>query len=294
MQRRAVLQERTIRARDGRRIEVAEFGDPDGRVVLHCHGGAESRRFCVEAEATATRGVRVVTMDRPGFGDSDDLARTTFTEWVDDVVDVMDDLGVDRFPVIGWSAGGPHALACAAALTERVTAVAAVASAAPVTALDGRHLGALEPVVAAVAAVGPTEAVPLIVEFAAPWVADPESFCDRANASPSSLRVLDHPDWGPNLYAQLRDGFRQGADGPAREFVLLATPWSFDLADVHVPVTVWAGEEDDTVPIGSSVVLAELLPHGSLRRVPGEGHFVIYPKWLEILDGLLATHTTRA
>ena len=131
--------EGTIEARDGRTVAYAEFGDPTGRPVIVCHGSAESRRFEVDHEWTAAQGVRVVTPDRPGFGGSTPLPDRTLLGWADDAADLADALGFDDFSVVGWSGGGPHALAAAHALGERVRAISLIGSFAPFTLVPGAY-----------------------------------------------------------------------------------------------------------------------------------------------------------
>lgn len=104
-----------IEVGDGRRLGYATFGDPDGAPVLNCHGGLVSRTDVAPSDAVARElGLRIISPDRPGIGLTDRLPGHGIGDWArTDVAALVDHLGLDRFSVMGWSAGGPHALAVA-------------------------------------------------------------------------------------------------------------------------------------------------------------------------------------
>ncbi|MDH3675784.1 MAG: alpha/beta hydrolase, partial [Anaerolineae bacterium] len=122
----------TITLNDGRTLGYAEYGNPAGKVVFHFHGGAGSRLERPADKATLTNlGLRFVSTDRPGHGLSDPQPNRKLLDWPDDISQLADYLGLDKFYVMGWSAGGPHALACAYKLADRVLAGAIVSGLAP-------------------------------------------------------------------------------------------------------------------------------------------------------------------
>jgi pimeloyl-ACP methyl ester carboxylesterase len=123
--------DKVLRLRDGRLLRYAEYGDPDGTPLFYFHGSPGSRfeGWFVD-EAARRRGIRVIAFDRPGFG-SDFKPGRTIGDWPDDVVQAADAFGFDRFAILGLSFGGPHALACALRIPERLTSVAIVSSVGP-------------------------------------------------------------------------------------------------------------------------------------------------------------------
>ena len=122
----------TVRTPDGRRLAVSRRGDPDGAPVMLFHGTPGSRLGPVPRPMTLyASGIRLVTFDRPGFGESDRQAGRCVASVAADACTVADALGLDRFAVLGRSGGGPHALACAALVPERVTKAAAMVPLAP-------------------------------------------------------------------------------------------------------------------------------------------------------------------
>jgi pimeloyl-ACP methyl ester carboxylesterase len=115
-----------LRLRDGRSLGYAEYGSRQGAPVFHCHSAGSSRLEHPgrDDEDAAVGAVRLVVADRPGHGLSSFQKRRQLLDWAADVSQLADHLGLDEFAVTGWSAGGPHALACAHALPARVKAVA--------------------------------------------------------------------------------------------------------------------------------------------------------------------------
>src|SRR6478672_5585887 len=122
----------TVAAADGRTLTIAEWGTPDGFPVFLFHGTPGSR-FGGQADASAyaSVGTRVIAYDRPGYGGSDRFPGRRVVDSVADVSAIADSLGIDRFAVSGGSWGGPHSLAVAARLPERVTRAACIAGVAP-------------------------------------------------------------------------------------------------------------------------------------------------------------------
>ena len=131
-----MIQEHRV-AVDGRTLAVLEAGDESGHAVVAIHGTPASgvlwRGLVEDAEA---RGIRLLGYDRPGYGASDPHRGRTVADAAGDVAAIADALGIDRFAVEGGSGGGPHTLACAALLPDRVVAAASLAGVAPYPA-DG-------------------------------------------------------------------------------------------------------------------------------------------------------------
>jgi pimeloyl-ACP methyl ester carboxylesterase len=278
-----------VRLPDGRRMGVATHGDPDGRVVVLNHGTPASRLGHEFTDAPArARGLRVVCPDRPGIGRSDPRPLRTLAGWADDVIALADVLGVDRFAVLGYSGGGPYALAAAAGAPDRVTAVGLMAGAGP---LD--RPGALQ-------GMGKTDLQLLDLVQKRPWAARAllrvlhtgarvsPSFALRSfkrEVSPVDQRVLD--EQGPAIMAFFVEAFRQGPQGVVDDYLLSARPWGFVLEEVRVPVQVWQGDDDLMVPMHQAEDMAARLPNATLHRLPGVGHVSIQLHIGEILDALV-------
>src|SRR3954462_13258439 len=136
----------TIALPDGRTLAYGEWGDPQGRPVVTCHGtpGCRLNRH-PNQDLVRSTGARVITFDRPGYGQSTRLPGRRVVDVVPDAAALADALGLDTFAVVGGSGGGPHALAIAASLPERVTRVACIVGVAPFEALGEAWMRDMDP-----------------------------------------------------------------------------------------------------------------------------------------------------
>jgi pimeloyl-ACP methyl ester carboxylesterase len=269
-----------------RRIGVAWFGADDGATIVRLHGVAGSGAFEVEPTWTMQRGVRVITVERPGFGESDPTPVADLLDWADDVRAVADQLEIDRFSVFAESAGGPHAMAVAWLLRARVTAIATVGGSVPADVPDvseaenEQQRQAVE-----LARKDPTAAAIALRPMIERWHRDPGAALASMVSGPDAS-VLRHPVWGADLVAQVAEGTRH-ADGAAWDFVRLRRAWGFELNEVPQPVAVWQGGADGLVPPKRGRWLASQLPHGTFHLVEGHGHWLLYPRWRDIIDDLV-------
>jgi pimeloyl-ACP methyl ester carboxylesterase len=249
-------------ARDARRhtLSYDDVGDPDGVAVLYLHGGGDSRLSRHPDDAIAAElGVRLVAVDRCGSASRG----RTLRSWSGDVVSLLDTLGIESFGVIGWSAGGPHALAVAAAAPTRVSRVALVGSMPPADGID----------------VLPRDVQRLMrIARVAPRVAARGLEAWGRRPPPPT----GHPDTDA-AYARGRvESFRFGGLWLARELAYLGRPWGFELDEVRAPVTLWWGERDRVCPPSIAADYARRLPRATLRLVD-DTHQLLFSRWREIL-----------
>lgn len=268
----------TLRLADGRRLGYCELGDPSGLALLACHGGSSCRLELRFAEALCRRGsIRLVVPDRPGIGTSDFQPDRRLADWPRDVEALADALGLERFWVMGWSAGGPYALACGWALAARVQGVLVLAGLAPLRdaaqvaqlglALD-RLLLRLGPRAPRLAAAG------LDLLRALPLPA-------KRGALRRSLRASGDPDLGhlsgaavDALVEAWDESLRPGGRGTAWDYRVLAEDWGFQPREVEVKVELWQGLEDRLVPPEHACRLAAEIPGARLVPLAGHGHFL--------------------
>ena len=268
----------TLVLRDGRRLGYGEYGTPDGEPGFYFHGHPGSRLEAGFAdEAAAEAGVRLIALDRPGYGLSDFQPEREIRDWPRNVAETADLLGLDGFSVLGSSGGAPYALACAYALPERVTKAGIVSGVGPYDAPGatqgmrwqnrvGFQLGALFPALAR-----------LIM-----WSMDrqlrrsPERTLDAVAAamSPVDAEIARRPEVRDLLGAVIAEAFRQGSRGAAQDVVLLGRPWGFRLEDIQPPVLLWQGEVDVLVPPAMGRHLAAKIPDCRATFFPDEGHLL--------------------
>ncbi len=278
----------TCRLPDGRTLSFSEIGDPNGFPVIWCHGGLSSRLDAENARAGAdAAGARLIAPDRPGVAESDRLRGRSVADCGRDAVALADHLGLDQLAVVGWSAGGPHALASAAALGDRASAVATIGGIAPLRdRADRKELG--------------LKVDRLLVPLSRrlPWLASlllrrsahrpPERLKDSLIDELSSAdgRVL-----APLPSARISDPFlRAMAHGPrglVDDYRAIGSEWGFDPATIRTPVRVWQGDRDDAVPVSIAERLVGLLRDATLERVPDAGHFLVLEHGTRVFERLL-------
>src|SRR5690349_7432993 len=122
----------TITLSDGRTLAYDDVGDPSGAPVLYTHGFGDSRLTRHPDDSLTERaGVRLITADRPGIGGSDPGPAKSAAERADDLRELADSLGIERFAVLAWSCGSPTGLACGARFPDRVSSIGVAAGFAP-------------------------------------------------------------------------------------------------------------------------------------------------------------------
>jgi pimeloyl-ACP methyl ester carboxylesterase len=238
-------------------LAIDDVGDPAGTPVLYLHGGGDSRLSRHPDDSiAASLGVRLLAVDRCGPA----VPGRTLRTWADEVVAA---LPVDRFAVVGWSAGGPHALAVAAAAPERVTRVALVGSMP--TPEGVRELPR------------DVQSVMRLARFSPRIAARGLEAWGRRPIPPTGDPATDE------AYARGRvESFRDGGLWLARELAYLGRPWGFELVDVRAPVTLWWGERDTVCPPSIGRDYARRLPNATLQLVDGT-HQLLFSRWREIL-----------
>jgi pimeloyl-ACP methyl ester carboxylesterase len=279
----------SLRLSDGRRLGYAVYGAAGGWPVLYCHGGLSCRiDVRSAADAAVAAGVRLIAPDRPGIASSDRLPGRSMGDFAQDVTELADALGLERFAVLGWSLGGQYALMLAQALAPRVTRAAVVAGAIPLDrpgALDA--LNALDRRYITLA-----RAHPARLRAETMWTGRlaqlaPAAFV-RASArqlGPEDAALLQDGDTGRELARAYALAVRDG-HGLVDEYLAFAAPWGFDLTEVQVPVRLWQGDADRLVPPTWADELAAGLPQATVTHVPGAGHLVARSRWPDILGWL--------
>jgi pimeloyl-ACP methyl ester carboxylesterase len=278
-----------------RRLSFDDVGDPDGVPVLYLHGTPDSRlsRHPDDGLATAA-GVRLLALDRPGYGGSDPLPAGTGDGWpavaAADTHAVLDALGIGRCGVLAWSGGALTGVALAALVPERVSALAVVAGLVPRQAYDdpdvraagADRLGTIE----LADSLPPGTLGEAIAPLLAPYP------CDRALAAEHQAGLRDAAGAAelatvPGAAEQLAEGLvvavRRGLAGVAADVEAQARPLGVDLAAVRAPVRLTYGSADAVTPPAFGRWYAAHLPNATLDVVAGGAHFLALTAWARIL-----------
>ena len=280
----------TLRLPDGRQLAWYEYGDAAGLPCVYTTGtpasGLAGRTYDKDA---AEAGVRWISVDKPGYGHSDLQPDRRLLQWPEDVQVLADHLGLDRFAVAGESGGGPHALALAYALPDRVTTAIVVAGLGPGDDPKAREGMKRANRVIHVAAQRAPWALRLAIGAMARTLKD-EQKAQRylakqmAGAPPADRAAYDDPEFATLGLAATRDAFRAGTDGAVQEMRLLTRAWGFRPEDVRTHVDLFHGEQDVNVPVATARRIAAALPDCDARFYPDLGHFLAVPRRREVLD----------
>jgi pimeloyl-ACP methyl ester carboxylesterase len=288
---------RTVSTDGGRTLEVLTAGPPDGLGWLWFPGTPSAAVVLPRLEALADRlGLRMVTWSRPGYGAS---SRRPFAargpRIADDVNDaerVLDAVGVDRFVTVGWSGGGPRALACAALLPARCTGAATLASIAPFDASGLDWSAGMAPDNVAdfeVASRHPKDYAAFQEENFLPLL-DIGS-AEMADGMAGFLTPTDAAAFTGDVAAWLAQMIHrageQGVVGVHDDGLAIVAPWGFDVGSISVPTAVWAGGQDIMVPLAHGRWLAEHIPGAVPHLIDAEGHLTLIDRLEEVLTELL-------
>ena len=284
-----------IPAGNDRTLEVLDAGPEDGFPLVYHHGTPQAAiPFPTLERAAAEHGLRVISYSRPGYGASSPRSDGATTAQVgDDAADtatVLDHLGVGNFLTIGWSGGGPRALACAALLPDRCLAAACCVGIAPAAEYDGDiRDGMAEENVAEYSAIfAGVEELEAFLDIRKGFFAvTAEQVAEGLGAlAPPVDRAALTGELAEYLASSVNAAGRQGIVGWRDDDLTHTRPWGFDLSEIRVPVSLWQGRLDTMVPFAHVEWLAANIAGARAHLVDGEGHISLMQKVPAILEEL--------
>lgn len=286
------MTDKTFQLRDGRTLAYTEHGDLGGKPVFFAHGNPGSRYMRHPDEAIVQElGIRMITPDRPGYGLSDFQPNRTLLDYPDDIAQLAYELGIDQFYILGTSAGGPYVAATAFKLPERVLRGSIVSGAAPFDREDALDGVSKDYRIAYKSATQPAWLLRLLMGMQMRGeLRDPETtwqqILDRASFADRELLSL--PELAEQVQAYRPEAVRNGVKGWVQEAKILVAPWGFPLRAIQPEIDLWYGEQDAIVPPQMGHYLDETIPHTRWHFIRDAGHFLIFAKWREILEALIA------
>jgi pimeloyl-ACP methyl ester carboxylesterase len=281
-----------VRLRDGRRLSYAAAGPPDGFPVLYLHGaiGSPIRRSAVLDAAIARLHIRYLMVDRPGFGASDPRPGRTVADFAADIEDLADAIGFERFSVIGVSAGGPYALACAWALADRLRAAAAVSSIVPASAPS--HAGAVDVRyrLALIALARAPQQAACLADGALGLLRRHPAALARAmavSAPPMERALLAEREAREIATHSFLAATERGTAPMIEDYLVCHRDWGFDPRTARGRVHLWHGAHDRLIPAEHARRLGVTLPNCVWMPVPEDGHFFLRRRLDQILAPLI-------
>jgi pimeloyl-ACP methyl ester carboxylesterase len=264
-----------------RNLRVREAGDPSGMPVLFHHGTPMAGLLAPWwIDDAATRGLRLIAYDRPGYGLSTAHPGRTVGDAASDACAIADALGIERFATWGLSGGGPHALACAALAGDRVIAAASASGVAPFDAKGLDFLAGMgEDNIAEFGAAieGRSSVEPMVKEWAQEMLAaDAQSVMAAVESLVSDVDKAElSGELAEFLHACGQVALGSGVNGWVDDDLAFVKPWGFDVSDIEVPVSIWQGAQDLMVPFSHGQWLVENVRGADSKLIEEFGHFTI-------------------
>ena len=281
----------TIKLKDGRKLGYIDLGRKDAKPLFHFHGFPGSRlEATILADRAIKKNVRVICIDRPGMGLSDFKKNRTLLDWPDDVVELADALGINKFAVEGISGGGPYAASCAYKIPERLT------SCGIISGLASKDLE-IEKKIKLFSVI---RIFPWLFKLMI-WIQS-RGMKDLAKAEKNmkkamkkfpeaDRKILDDPQILSLFIKESAEAFRQGSKGAYCEGKIYARSWGFNLEDISpkLKVYIWHGDADTSVPIAMGRGMCKIIPNCEGKFYPGEGHYsTIFNYYEDIIDALVS------
>lgn len=270
--------EGSLKLKDGRKLAYAQYGDPSGKPIFYCHGGVSSKADVAFAQKYCEdNGFFITAPDRPGIGDSDSRAGRRLLDWADDSRELLDHLGIEKTALLGWSLGGPYALACAYSFPERVSALGTIGGAGQFDDPSAiKQLGLL--VDRLLLTVPDWLHVPFSMGLQAAAFLPPLALKQTllSNLTSASDREIVRSLPLRDSTAFLYESVKKGGMGVIEDYAAVGKPWGFTPSSIHVRTLIWHGEQDDLCPMAVAKVMAESMSHAQFKLVPASGHFLLH------------------
>lgn len=268
-----------LKLEDGRQLSYSKYGKEGGYPIIFLHGSPGSR-VSLEEEMYSRLGVEMIYPERPGYGNSSPNPTANFKSWAQDVVSVLDHLGIEKVDIAGVSAGGAYALACVAYHPNRFRSATLVAAAAPPQTpnyQEGMAFGNR-------LAIWMSKYAPFLIRLASRnfanqsmkypdqvWQKLAKQLCEadqvilqKAKAEGTYSVFLDH----------LKEAFKNGIEGHVADIRTIARPWAIPFECIECPVYLWHGTEDTLSPMAGAKALAASLPSIEAQYLLGHGHLL--------------------
>ncbi|MCE7995672.1 MAG: alpha/beta hydrolase [Roseivirga sp.] len=280
---------------DGRKLGFMEYGDPTGFPVFAFHGTPGSRIwFKEDEEISKALGIQLITVDRPGFGISDQNAARTFLQFADDICELSQFLNLNKFSVMGVSGGGAYSAACAYKYPDLIYKAGLIST----TNQFENGKPPKEMAFANRMAFTLAKRFPRVIKYVLNQQKNtiehnPDKYIESISKNTKHLCESDREiiavrENAEAVMIQMKEAFKNGVAGTVYEMRLYTREWGFDCTKIKVPVTLWHGSADTLVPISSAQELARKIPDCDENYAEGKGHFLTDDEdiWRNILTSL--------
>ena len=279
----------TFTLTSGHKLGFAEYGDEDGLPIFFFHGFAGSRLQIPQTTQLANQlGIRIVAVDRPGTGLSDPHIHLSLLDWADESIQLADALGVKKFGITAWSAGGPHALALAYKFPDRVTKLSLAAPMGRWFVGQGAtRYASRESRILAIFARSMPWILPILLRGTQKQVEKNPSLVvvQQIKQMPKlDQEMLNMPENNQLLGATIGEAFVQGTTGLVSDILRVSMPWGFEVEKINTPTWIWQGSADTIVLPALTHELSERMQYVQYNLLQDEGHFSLFRHWPDMLE----------
>ena len=290
-------QDKLITLSDGRKLGYIEYGDLNGFPIFALHGLPGSRLWFPENDdVSIAHGIRLITVDRPGFGNSDQLTNRTFPDFSNDLQELSQSLGIQKYSVFGVSGGGVYAAACALKNAPSIHKCGLIST---VNQFENgrppREMASANRNIFILAKRFPWGLKFMLNQQKNFIQRRPEKYIEAImsgtrHLSKSDKRIMRKKENAEFMLRHVKEAYKNGVEGTVYEAQLFCRDWGFKVKEIKAPVEVWHGTEDTLAPIGPIKELSQQLRACNTNFIEGKGHFLTEENdiWEKILMSLKA------
>lgn len=275
---------------DKRKLGYSEYGTKNGYPIIYCHGSQSSRlEMHYDLSFAINNNLRIISIDRPGHGDSDFNPKGTIKSFVNDTNELIENLDIDEFSVLGMSAGAPFAMGIANYLNQKSKKLGIVSGFAPLNKEAQKSLNKDVRLLLKIA-----KSYPIILKLML------KIQCWQLKRNPKSalknfLKIMSRPDQEilknesvMNVIERMfKEAFKNGSGGVAYEISkVLVQDWGFEISKIRIPTFIWHGDNDNNVPKEWAIKTSNEMQNSRLKVFPSEGHLIIFKNAEEIFTTL--------
>ncbi|WP_220718411.1 alpha/beta fold hydrolase [Agarivorans litoreus] len=276
---------------DQRKLCYQEYGSPKGKPVVYCHSilGSRLENFYDDVDLAKHLGLRLISIDRPGFGGSDYCENYGFVNWSKDLAALLDHLELEQVQLLGYATGGVYAACCAAKIPERISSMTIVSSGDALTYdSDYEATAKLYRMHMKLARDFPSMHRLFTNILDKGLHKDPNKLFKvlARDLEGADVELFESPQFREKFGRYLKESKIQGGNAFSDEVRQVMSPWGFDIEDVKVTTQLFHGEQDRHIPLVLAERFVERAANAKLTVVPEQGHYMIYRQWPEILKSV--------
>ena len=261
-----------------------EYGTPDGEPIFYFHGTPGSRLEASSADVIARDlGIRLIAPERPGYGNSEAQDEFSLLNWPNAVSQLADKLNLKHFSLIGYSGGGPYALACAHKIADRIKKITLIGSLAPFESdAMQKHINAcFKPLYELT-----VTDYPLAMQQVSQLTSSPEALLDAlyTQLSAVDLTIVKQENFRALHLENMAQALNNGVHGFVNDLRNYTLPWQFGIHTIPHRIDIWHGCDDQNVGFAIGEYLAETMQNTSAHFLDKAGHYFLFDQWQVILQ----------